>query len=328
MPEIAIQTFTDPHEYQSSIRATDVSVLLTGSGSFRVKLTLMNLHRLWMRSGVSSQPYIMQGAWTNERCVVSFLVGDDQTPYHHNRMSLPPGSMLINPLGAEFYRRSTGRRAGSMSLSPSDLATAGITLVGRELMAPAATQMVQPAPQAMARLLQLYEAAEHLSETVPDILSHPEVARATEDALVRAMVACLAEGEAIGSDNSHGRRVPVMQRFERVLEENLDRPLYMNEICAAVGVTARTLQLHCQEVLGTSPHRYLWLRRMHQARRALSLANAAATTVTQIATDHGFWELGRFSVAYGRLFGEAPSATLRRAPGRPFEHRLSSPWSV
>jgi AraC-like DNA-binding protein len=325
MPEIAIQTFTDPDEYQSSIRATDVSVLLTGSGPFRVKLSLMNLHRLWMRSGTSSQPYIMQGAWINERCVVSFLVGDDETPYHHNGLSVPPGSMLINPSGAEFYRRSTGRRAGSMSLARDDLATAGITLIGRELMAPAATQMVQPPPQLMSRLLHLYEAAEHLTETAPDILLNPEVARAMEDALVRAMVACMAEGEAVRSDNARGRRTSVMQRLERVLEENLDRPLYVSEICAAIGVTDRTLRLHCQEVLGTSPHRYLWLRRMHLARRALAVADGAVTTVTQIATDHGFWELGRFSVAYRKLFGEAPSATLRRAAvGYP----VSSPWSV
>jgi len=328
MPEIAIQSFTDPDAYQSSIRATDVSVLLTGSGPIRVKLTLMNLHRLWMRSGESSQSYIMQGAWTNQRCVVSFLVGDDQTPYHHNGLSLSPGSMLINPLGAEFYRRSTGRRAGSMSLAPDDLAAAGITLVGRELTAPSATQVIQPPPQLMSRLLHLYEAAEHLTETVPDVLDHPEVARAMEDALVRAMVACMAEGNAVGSDNARARRVPVMQRLERVLDENRDRPLYLSEICAAIGVTDRTLRLHCQEVLGTSPHRYLWLRRMHQVRRALSLTDAAVTTVTQIATDYGFWELGRFSVAYGRLFGEAPSATLRRAPDRPVECRASSPWSL
>jgi AraC-like DNA-binding protein len=53
---------------------------------------------------------------------------------------------------------------------------------------------------------------------------------------------------------------------------------------------------------------------MHLARRALLRADPAAATVTGIATDHGFWELGRFSVEYRALFGEMPSASLRRAP--------------
>lgn len=299
MPSSAVQTFTDPHEYQSSIRATDVTVLLTGRarGQFHTKLTRMDLHKLWMRSGETSVPYIMRGGWSNDRCVIHFLAGEEQTPYHHNGMELSSGSILVNPVGTEFYRRSTGRRSGSMSLAIEDLASASRALLGRELTAPAAAKMVNPPVQAMSHLLRLYDTAENLAATVSDILTHPEVARAIEQELVRTMVACIADGTQV-RDDGRGYRVPVMRRFEQVLEENRDNPLYVPEICAAIGVSERTLRLHCINHLGISPHRYLWLRRMHQVRRSLALGDATAKTVTAIATDHGFWELGRFSVAY------------------------------
>lgn len=64
-----------------------------------------------------------------------------------------------------------------------------------------------------------------------------------------------------------------------------------------------------------SPRRYLLLRRIHLARRALRQATPGEATVTEAATCFGFWQLGRFAVEYRALCGEPPSAKLGRQPG-------------
>jgi AraC-like DNA-binding protein len=66
------------------------------------------------------------------------------------------------------------------------------------------------------------------------------------------------------------------------------------------------------------------LRRMHLVHRALLRADPSKSTVTRIITDHGFWELGRFSVSYRALFGESPSETLQR-PAEQLEVHPSPP---
>jgi AraC-like DNA-binding protein len=64
--------------------------------------------------------------------------------------------------------------------------------------------------------------------------------------------------------------------------------------------------------LGISPKQFLLLRRMNMVRRALERAAPGETTVTEIATRFGFWELGRFAGAFRTWFGETPRATLAR----------------
>jgi AraC-like DNA-binding protein len=53
--------------------------------------------------------------------------------------------------------------------------------------------------------------------------------------------------------------------------------------------------------------------RLSQVRGALLSARGQLVTVTEIATDFGFGELGRFSVEYRKVFGESPSQTLHPA---------------
>jgi transcriptional regulator GlxA family with amidase domain len=166
----------------------------------------------------------------------------------------------------------------------------------------------------MARLERLHAAAGSLAEEAPDVIANPEAARGLEQALIHALVACLATEEATEDPSARRRQAEILRRFRTTLEATADRALYVPELCAAIGVSDRTLRFCCHEHLGMSPLRYLWLRRMHLARRALVLADPASATVTTIAMAHGFWEFGRFAVTYRALFGEQPSTTLRRPP--------------
>ena len=60
-----------------------------------------------------------------------------------------------------------------------------------------------------------------------------------------------------------------------------------------------------------TPTEYLRTIRLQRVRDALLQADPS-TTVTDVALDHGFFHLGRFSQHYKRAFGENPAATLAR----------------
>jgi AraC-like DNA-binding protein len=102
-------------------------------------------------------------------------------------------------------------------------------------------------------------------------------------------------------------------RFEALLQAQPERNLRMAEICAALGVSERLLRSLCAEHLGMSPTTYLRLRRMSLVHRTLRRGEPEATSVSEVARGYGFGSLGRFAADYRALYGELPSATLRRS---------------
>ncbi len=57
---------------------------------------------------------------------------------------------------------------------------------------------------------------------------------------------------------------------------------------------------------------YLKQKRLEAARRTLLTAEPLTTSVTEVATQWGFFHLGRFARDYRQLFGELPSETLKQ----------------
>jgi transcriptional regulator GlxA family with amidase domain len=192
------------------------------------------------------------------------------------------------------------------------MASIGATMAGCDLAPPSDALIVTPPPSAMTRLLRLHAAAERLAEEAPKVITNSDAARGLEQALIEALVGCLGVGEVHEDKTAQRRHSLIVRRFRRAVEENPDQALYIPELCAAIGVSDRTLRVCWQEQLGMSPKRYLMVRRMKLARRALRDSSPDITTVTEIATRYGFWQFGGFAGEYKSLFGEAPSATLHR----------------
>jgi AraC-like DNA-binding protein len=315
MPSSAKLTFADPYEYQASIGSSGVRVVVTKRGEFQAKLTRIELHRLRVVSGWQSLASIAHIAPLTNRNVLFFLTKSQQAATTLGGIEFRPGDIASAALGGEFHHRGVGSaRWGAISLEPEDLTAFGRALIGREVSLPAMTHILRPSPALVSRLLSVQKAASDLAIKTPGILAHPAVAKAIEQELARATIACLTESVAVENSRARRPQTAVMRRFEQVLGANPNELLYITDVCASIGVTDRTLRLHCQDHLGMNPQRYLWLRRMHLARRALASADGTVKTVTEIANDHGFGELGRFAVSYRKLYGEAPSVTLRRPP--------------
>lgn len=315
MSTSATRIFTDPEMYFTGIRDLRIDGVITKRGEFRAETTRIDLHRLWMHRLDERLPRIMRVTPSGKRSVILFATDPYQPTMQVNGIETSRHQLAMFGLDRPYYLRSSAACGwGTMSLTPEDLAAASEAVIGRPMTPPSFPRSISPPAPVASRLLRLHEAAGHLGKTAPDILAKPEVARAIEEALLEAMILCVTEGQSDHVRNVHRHRARVMRRLEEVLASTLDRPLYMPQLCAAVGASYTMLRDCSQEFLGISPKRYLWLRRMHLVRWALRIADAQKTTVTEIATDYGFWELGRFAGAYRSLFGEAPSATLRRPP--------------
>ena len=81
--------------------------------------------------------------------------------------------------------------------------------------------------------------------------------------------------------------------------------------CANVCTGERGLRDAFYTVHQMSPKRWVLAQRLQRARRALIEVRSAEVTVTRVAMDNGFHQLGRFAVTYRQAFGETPSETLR-----------------
>lgn len=111
-----------------------------------------------------------------------------------------------------------------------------------------------------------------------------------------------------------GPRQP--ERIVRAAEERYfaaeGAAISLADLCAAAGVSQRTLYRAFRQVCSEPPLAYFHKRSLTKARTLLLRSRPRRGAVKRAALSAGMTQLGRFSVQYRRLFGEAPSTTLTK----------------
>ncbi len=311
MPGNGAYAFIEPGDYEASVHEARIELVVTGRGPFKASLTraeLGQLHLLRSREDLASIAYLTLPA---DLVLVAFPKRFDPPPVWGGQ-ELQRGDMILHGLGEHVHQRTAGpSEKGFIALTPESLAFWSKVLTEEEVVPPNFAQIFRPSGATASRLLYLHASACGLVEKSPEVIAHPEVARALEQELIHALITCLRPDAPVQSRPNIARRTAVMSRLEDVLSAHPDRPLRIPELCIAIGVSERTLRLYCAESLGMSPARYLRLRHLKSVRGALLKADPATTSVAIIARRYGFTELGRFANIYRAVYGEAPSATLR-----------------
>jgi AraC-like DNA-binding protein len=131
----------------------------------------------------------------------------------------------------------------------------------------------------------------------------------------RAVLEAVTTRVVAGMPSERDGPLPSVLKIVRQVEEYLDarpnEPIHISEICSQLHVPRRTLHRAFHEALGTGPIAFLRHRRLCAAHTALR-ASEDIRTISDIAMQFGFQNLGRFAGYYHQLFGEYPSETRQR----------------
>jgi AraC family ethanolamine operon transcriptional activator len=161
--------------------------------------------------------------------------------------------------------------------------------------------------QARAFLFAMFDLCKHH----PALLQSENFRRQLREATLACVADLLTNDEKHTEGLSVQRRWKIVQQAQDYLHavQDKDSTLNIEMLCRELGISRRTLQYCFNDLVGMNPVAFLRAQRLNAVRQMLK----ESCSVTEAATTWGFWHFGHFSQEYKKLFGELPSATLRRS---------------
>jgi AraC-like DNA-binding protein len=125
------------------------------------------------------------------------------------------------------------------------------------------------------------------------------------DGLIADLAEGLLAGEGPGGLPAPSRRVDadVIERARQFLDAERTRVVHSSELEAITGLTRYDLARQFRLMFGTSPHRYLLMRRLDLARRLMH----GARPLADVAGEAGFADQAHFTRVFKAAFGLTPA---------------------
>lgn len=321
--------FRDADEHAEALAAWDQRYEQLTRGRFAGHVTETWVDDVQVFRERTNQMVFQSGrAWPGA-CILGIIVGSGGDAVFHDH-SLPAGTGFAFGAPGDFSLRA-----------PRDFDVIGIAVPAALLrddpddradsLVPAVLPAVLSDSVALRRLgtlaLAFLDAVEGGATAVFD---RPEVRRALVSSLLVGVDAVFAGGGSLEVVPSGGQpgvlsgsrlvgqpvlslrsRTRLVERAREHLHAQREVPVTVAELCAALGVSRRTLQYSFQEILGVSPVQFLRALRLNGVRRELR-RTTSDERVADVAARWGFWHPSQFATDYRRMFGERPSETPRR----------------
>ncbi|HEV7610915.1 MAG TPA: AraC family transcriptional regulator [Steroidobacteraceae bacterium] len=152
----------------------------------------------------------------------------------------------------------------------------------------------------------------HVSATAPAALASEGVRRQYARTLMEIMLSAAPHSHA-DSINEAANRATAWHvgRARDYVHEHLSEGISIADIAARVGVTPRTLQNGFRKAFNLTPAEYIRRARVDALHRALLAADATAG-VTNLMSNVGIVNFGRYAQYYREQIGVSPSTTLKQ----------------
>lgn len=304
------RSFADSGDFASALLGGDFECMPERGEPFSATLRLLRVGDMVVQQATTSA-HRTRGGIVPGIAVLMVNLQVAERPARINGMQVGTADAILLGGGAELTGYNPRRLDWAAIALPLSLLEELEELAPLPLRVRGESSLLALRPDLVARLAGALSAAGRLAEDLPTMVDTPGCASNLAMALREEVAAALtAEAEIRPRPRAVGQALRIVAAAEAFMDTDLSRPVYTEQLCAALGVSARRLHDAFHAALGISPHAYLKSRRLMLVHRALLSRHDGPDLVKSVALGHGFWHLGHFARDYRELFGELPSETL------------------